>query len=110
MINYPALAATLSKKLEISGIKFTEYGYPIIPPDMLLRDFPSDIEMYPISHWRKADNKRKAILCWYENDNLLAGHINNIDKWIQIFKEFYAVTGVDLSPCVNADLEQQKSV
>ena len=54
------------------------------------------------------NNKKKSILCWYENDKLLIGHINNLDKWIQIFKEFYAVTGVDLSPCVNADLEQQK--
>jgi hypothetical protein len=108
MINYPALAATLSEKLEDSGVKFTEYGYPIIPGDMLLRDFPSDIEMYPVAHWREAANKKKSILCWYENDKLLIGHINNLDKWIQIFKEFYAVTGVDLSPCVNADLEQQK--
>ena len=109
MINYPSLTSVLYEKLSKSGLKFTTDGYPAIPTEMLLRRFDDDVEMYPISHRHQAKKPNKTILCWYENDELLHRHINRLDDLLWEFREFYAVAGVDLSPCVNSDLLQQKS-
>lgn len=88
------------------GIKFTENGYPIIPDEMILRNYPDEI--IPFEHRNACINKHVTVLSHFSNDELLYRRLRNLEKDINICKEYMGVVGFDLSPRLGWNLEQQK--
>lgn len=105
-MNLFKIADSLHSYLEENGIGFTENGYPIIPEEMILKDFPD--EMIPFEHHNSCTNKQATVLSHFANDELLYRRLRNLEKDISICKEYMGVVGFDLSPRLGWNLEQQK--
>ncbi len=100
------IANKLHQHLLRNGIKFNEYGYPIIPKEMILETEPSEI--IPFQHKNQCKDKSKAVVCFFENDLELYRRLNKLEEDIEILKEFQGVTGFDLSPRLGWDEDTQK--
>lgn len=105
-MNLFKIADELCFILTNAGIKFTENGYPIIPDKMILKDYPDEI--IPFEHRNACINKHTTVLSHFSNDELLYRRLRNLEKDINICKEYMGVVGFDLSPRLGWNLEQQK--
>ena len=105
-MNLFKMAENLHQSLADAGIRFTPDGYPIIPNEMILKDYPD--EMVPFEHRNTCKNPRKTVLTQFSNDDLLYRRLRHIDKDIEICKSYMGVAGFDLSPRLGWNVEQQK--
>jgi hypothetical protein len=105
-MNLFKIADELYSHLTNAGIKFTEDGYPIIPDEMILKDFPDEI--VPFEHRNVCVDKQTTVLSHFSNDELLYRRLRNLEKDISICREYMGVVGFDLSPRLGWNLEQQK--
>ena len=99
-------ADNLYNYLKNQGIGFNQYGYPIVPKELLLDKTPDDI--LPYNHRNAAKDKSKALICFYEEDEELYRHLNNLDYVAAECSKFMGVVGFDLSPCIFWDIKQQR--
>ena len=104
-------AARLCCRLERSGIKFGNDGFPIIPQISFASSIPPDALMYPCSKVSQTPDLSRTILCCFENDRVLIGHLKRLDERIKKWRGCLAFAGFDLSPCMNRPLiEQQQNM
>lgn len=100
------IADNLHKELINVGIKFTPDGYPIIPHEAILTNYPD--EMIPFEHRNSAKNPHTTVLTHFANDDLLYRRLRLLDKDISVCKSYMGVTGFDLSPRSGWNTEQQR--
>jgi len=105
-INIIDFANNLYEKLKSSGISFNYKGYPIFPERFLLTKTPD--EVLPYNHRNAAKNKAKTVICFYEEDEELYRHMNNLDVVATECSKYMGIVGFDLSPCIYWDIKQQK--
>ncbi len=105
-MNLFKIADDLYNCLNKNGINFSENGYPIIPPEMIVDKVPE--EMIPFEHRNECKDKKTTILTHFSNDELLYRRLRAINKDIEICKEYMGVVGFDLSPRLGWNIEQQK--
>lgn len=105
-MNLFKIADELHSYLMATGVHFTEKGYPIIPEEMILKDYPNEI--IPFEHRNACIDKQTTVLSHFSNDDLLYRRLRNLKKDINICKEYTGVVGFDLSPRLGWNLEQQK--
>ena len=68
MYNLLKLSEKLYTYLLNNGISFNQYGYPIVPSDMFLNEYPD--EMIPFFCRNQATHpKSKTVLCSFSNDD-----------------------------------------
>ncbi len=103
--NLIRLAENLKEKLFGFGIKFNNYDYTSIPKELLLEEEPE--EMLPYHHKNSAKDKKKTVICNYEEDNETYGRLNRLDKISDSCSEFMGIVGFDLSPCIYWDINSQ---
>lgn len=95
--------------LKNKNVPFFEDAIPLIPKEgYLCEDIPDDIQVLPATKIFVAKNLEKTLIVFFENETNLYRIINNIDKWGKKFQSCYAIAGFDLSPCVNASIEEQR--
>lgn len=105
-MNLFKIAENLQKSLSNAGIKFTGDGYPILPKEMILQEYPD--EMVPFEHRNACKNPQKTVLTHFANDESLYRRLRHLDEDIKIFKPYMGATGFDLSPRLDWNTEQQK--
>ena len=105
-MNLFKLAEKLHQSLVDAGVEFTHDGYPIIPKEMILKNYPD--EMIPFEHRNSCKNPQATVLTHFSNDELLYRRLRHIDKDIEICKSYMGVAGFDLSPRLGWDIEQQR--
>ncbi len=105
--NFIEWADVLMCYLKRIGVKFKN-DMPVIPTEMLVKSVPSGITMIPSSKRSTSKAPEKTILCNFEGDGYLYGHVRNlimaikkgnwaINKVLSPYKQFFAVTGFDLT-------------
>lgn len=104
-MNLFEIADSLCQKLVYEGIKFTRDGFPIIPEEMILRDYPD--EMIPFEHRNASANSQKTVLTHFSNDEILYRRLKKVEDDIDICKKYMGVAGFDLSPRIGWNVEQQ---
>lgn len=105
-MNLFKIAENLKKVLVDLGVCFNSDGYPIIPEEMILQDYPD--EMVPFEHRNTCKNPKRTVLTHFSNDELLYRRLKHIDEDIEICKSYMGVVGFDLSPRLGWNIEQQK--
>ena len=95
-MNLFKIAENLQQALVDAGVRFTLDGYPIIPEEMILQDYPD--EMVPFEHRNTCKDLHKTVLTHFSNDELLYRRLRHIDEDIEICKSYMGVAGFDLSP------------
>ena len=65
-------------------------------------------ELIPFEHRNACNDPKKTILTHFANDELLYRRLRNLEKDIEICKNFMGVVGFDLSPRLGWSIEQQK--
>lgn len=105
-MNLFKIAENLHRELMNANIEFTQDGYPIIPTEMILKDYPD--EMMPFEHRNACKDSRKTVLTHFSNDELLYRRLRHIKEDIDICKAYMGVVGFDLSPRLGWNVEQQK--
>lgn len=105
-MNLFSIANELYSHLINTGICFTKEGYPIIPNEMILKDYPNEI--IPFEHRNACVDKQTTVLSHFSNDELLYRRLRNLEKDISVCREYMGVVGFDLSPRLGWNLEQQK--
>ena len=105
-MNLFKIAENLQQALVDAGVRFTLDGYPIIPEEMILQDYPD--EMVPFEHRNTCKDPQKTVLTHFSNDELLYRRLRHIDEDIEICKSYMGVAGFDLSPRLGWNVEQQK--
>ena len=117
--NFHLCYDVLYNYLQHKRIVFDEKGYPILPHDYYVDSLPDVFDMYPITKRSMAKNPASTILCSFEKEPLLYGHIRAIIRAIQKgtqhvnalikqYEPFYAIAGFDISVCSNTTLEEQR--
>lgn len=107
MYNLLKLSDKLYTYLLNNGISFNQYGYPIVPRDMFLNEYPD--EMIPFFCRNQATHpKSKTVLCSFSNDDRIYTRLSRLDEDIKIYKEYMGISGFDLSPRINWDIRLQK--
>ena len=105
-MNLFKIAENLQQALVDAGVRFNLDGYPIIPDEMILQDYPD--EMVPFEHRNTCKDPQKTVLTHFSNDELLYRRLRRIDEDIEICKSYMGVAGFDLSPRLGWNVEQQK--
>ncbi len=105
-INLIEYTTNLYNKLRSYGIEFNQYGYPIIPKEVLVAETPEEI--LPYHHRNAAKDKSKTLIAFYENDEELYRHLGNLDFVADECSHYMGIIGFDLSPCIHWDIKQQK--
>ena len=67
-MNLFKIAENLQQALVDAGVRFTLDGYPIIPDEMILQDYPD--EMVPFEHRNTCKDPQKTVLTHFSNDEL----------------------------------------
>ncbi len=97
------------RELQKAGIRFGESGFP----DLLAFDYPrvlpDDLEVWPYNKRNQAADPGRTILTFFESDPALYGYVNTLDKVAANLSLYHAVTGFDLSPCLNFSVREQKA-
>lgn len=107
MDNLLKLSDKLYTYLLDNGIRFNEYGYPIVPRYMFLNEYPEEI--IPFFCRNQATHpKNRTVLCSYSNDNRIYPRLSKIHEDIEIYREYMGICGFDLSPRINWDIDLQK--
>lgn len=103
-LNLFDLNSKLESELRSHGIPFTQFNYPDFHDFHFPMSIPSDYEILPIKKCQQASNRKKTIVCAFENDDELYASIHNLDKLIDKLRhEYYGACGFDLT--VSADME-----
>lgn len=105
-INLIEYVDKLYVELKSRGIKFNKYGYPIFPSKYLLNEIPSEI--LPYHHRNAAKNKKKTIICFYEEDEELYRYLSSLESVAEECTKYMGIVGFDLSPCIYWNIQQQK--
>ena len=99
------LALKLYAYLKQKGINFNDEGYPIFSREMLLNDAPKYV--LPIGHTSVKD-KKNALLVFFSNDQNIYKRLLRLEQDLSFYKQFYGVSGFDLSPRINWNVRLQK--
>lgn len=108
-INIFRYAESAQRELDRHGVGFNRYGFPDLTRFNYTQSIPADIDVWPYSKRNQASNPRKTILTFFEADPLLYGYLNSLDKVAANLSIYYAVTGFDLSPCLDFSVKEQKA-
>ena len=93
--------------LSANGIRFNEYGYPIVPKEMLLSEHPD--EVIPFFCRNQATHSvQRTVLCFYSNDERIYPRLSKLDEDLDIYRKYMGICGFDLSPRINWDLNLQE--
>lgn len=103
-------ADDLSAELLNEGISFNEYGFPIFPEEIILKEIPEDIGFCPMTQRLQIRNIEKQILCHFENDRRIFQHIADLKKIADEGRNYYGVAGLDLSPRTGSDPDYQNLI
>lgn len=106
-INFFKIAKQLELLLREKGITFRDNGFPDLTDFNYIDHVPDDIEMWPYDKRNQSINPNKAVLNFFEDDRLLYGYLNTLNKVICNLSIYYAVTGFDISPCIDYSEERQ---
>lgn len=102
-------AAQAQSLLSSNGVCFHSNGFPDLRKFRYPNTIPDDIEVWPYSKRNQAINPRKTVLTFFEDDWLLYGYLNSLDKVAANLGLYYGVTGFDLSPCLDFSIEEQNA-
>ncbi len=103
--NLIELAQRLEKSLREQGVSFLDTGLPKFPEEIVFRGEPGDLLTF--SRRYEARDKKRTILCHFENDEKVYKRLFSLDKEIEIYKEYQGMAGFDLSPRIDWDLNLQ---
>lgn len=104
-INLPRLVIELQMELKSSGVEFTENGLPKFTNEMFLKELPDEI--LPFNKRHTAKDKKKTLICYFQEDESLYPRLKNLDKDIPELQQYMGIGGFDLSPDINWPLSQQ---
>lgn len=99
------LTQRLEKSLRDQGVRFLESGLPKFPEEIIFRGEPGD--MLTFSRKSAARDKKRTVLCHFENDEKVYKRLFSLDKDIEIYKKYQGMAGFDLSPRVEWDVKLQ---
>lgn len=108
-INLFKYAEKAQRLLHERGVPFSGDGFPDLNGFDYERTIPENLQMLPYSKRNQAANPQCTILNFFEPDFLLYGYLNTLDKVAANLSVYYAVAGFDLSPCLDASIEEQKA-
>lgn len=97
------------RELQKAGIRFGESGFPDLSAFDYPRELPADLEVWPYNKRNQAADPGRTILTFFESDPTLYGYVNTLDKVAANLSLYHAVTGFDLSPCLNFSVREQKA-
>ena len=100
----------LSERLHKQGINDNERGYIDFPVEWLLTEEPALIvpfEKKSIAE-RKGIDRKKTVICFFTNDGDIYTRFRHLDEDVETYRDYMGVIGFDLSPRVDARLEQQQ--
>lgn len=103
------ITAELQTIICAKAIRFMDNGYPDLTSLQYLEHIPENIEVWPYSKRNQAHDPQRTILTFYEEDQLLYRNLNRIDVVISHLSLYYAATGFDISPCIDARVQSQKA-
>ena len=108
-INLFKYAEQAQQLLARKGIDFTSKGFPDLTHFTYTTTLPEEIEVWPYNKRNQALNPSKTVLTFFEDDKLLYGYLNSIDKVTSNLILYYGVTGFDISPCITSNTAIQKA-
>ncbi len=106
-INLFKYAEQAQRILSTEGISFYDNGFPDLTKFEYIKEAPEDIELWPYNKRNQVANPRKTVLTFFEPDPSLYGYLNTLDKVASNLSIYYAVTGFDLSPCLDSPIPEQ---
>lgn len=80
-------------------------GYPVIPDDMLIKEFPEQILPHP--NRNKSRNPAHTLISNFSNDEILFGSMKEIDERIKSWSNFMGISGFDFSARKGDDANNQ---
>lgn len=101
-------AVRTERHLKANGVRFTARGFAVIEPDWCLRDVPEDWIVRPLSKASQTRDPSRTLLCPFEGDAGLVGHLRRLPERIESWKGRAGVCGFDLSVCVDRPVEEQR--
>lgn len=108
-INFFKIAARLQTIICERKVPFLSNGYPDLTMFQYPQKMPEHIEVWPYSKRNQAQDPKRTIITFYEDDFLLYRDLNRIDTVIENLSLYYAATGFDISPCVDSLLKRQRA-
>ena len=108
-INFFEITARFQNALHDKGVKIKDDGFPDLKPFSYSKVISKTFEMWPYSKRNQAKDPQSTILTFFEDDQLLYGYLNSIDKVTSNLILYYGVTGFDISPCITSNTAIQKA-
>lgn len=108
-INLFKYAEQAQRLLSDEGISFYNNGFPNLTKFEYIKEAPEDIELWPYNKRNQVAKPHKTVLTFFESDPSLYGYLNTLDKVASNLSIYYAVTGFDLSPCLDFSIQEQNA-
>lgn len=96
----------LRKEAVGAGIRFNEWGYPIFPDEIFLREEPERI--LPFRQRSAVKDKSQTVLAFFDADRYLYPRLLRYKEDAFTLAGYLGVCGLDLSPRINLDVVQQR--
>lgn len=96
--------------LEGKGIVFNESGFPVLPKESFLDEWPEDV--FPYDHRKSSlvGDPKKTLLCFYCGDSRIYPRLERIFRNLPEYRKYLGVVAVDLTVTSDMDEEWQDFV
>lgn len=101
-------AAHLERRLRDRGVAFSRGGFAVLRREWCLQDIPDWCIMRPLSKASQTPDPSRTLLCPFEDDDTLVGHLRLLPERLPLWRRYAGVCGFDLSPCVDRPVEEQR--
>ena len=101
-------AVRMERLLRERGCRFTPGGFAVIEPEWCLREIPENWMVRPFSKASQTPDPSSTLLCPFEGDAELIGHLRKLPERIDVWKRYAGVCGFDLSPCADRTEDEQR--
>lgn len=108
-VNLFKYAESAQRLLQSCGVPFREDGFPDLTGFRYRKTVRENVCMLPYAKRNQTADPGNTILNFFEPDSLLYGYLNTLDKVAANLAVYYAVSGFDLSPCLDSSIEEQNA-
>lgn len=100
-------AESLSSRLKNAGVRFDVRGFPLLPRESYLDEWPDRFIDYSHRNGSVVQDKSKTAICFFSPDCQLFPRLEKVYEELPKYQGYMAVAGLDLTVTQDMDFEYQ---
>lgn len=100
-------AEGLSSRLGDAGVQFDSQGFPLLPRESYLDEWPERFIDYGHRNGSVVQDKSRTVICFFSPDSRLFPRLEKVFEELPKYQGFMAVAGLDLTVTQDMDFEYQ---